>query len=132
MYTTGNSFINGWLSTAQSTVLNTKTGATGTVAHDLSTGATFYHTSVVASFTANFTNVATTDNRSIVVTIIIVQGATPYIPSAVQIDSAAQTIKWPGGTIPTGTASAVDIFSFALVRTGGVWAQVLGSNSSCS
>ena len=124
-------FSGGWMSAAQSTeVLNTKTGATGVVAHDLSTGATFYHTSVAASFTANFTNVSTTDNRSIVVTIIIVQGGTAYIPSAVQIDGVAQTIKWPGGVAPTGTINAVDIFSFALIRTGGAWAQVLGSNSS--
>ena len=105
-----------------SDVLLTKSGATGVVAHDLNTGAIFYHTSPAANFTANFTNVPTTDNRVLTVTLIISQGATPYMPNAVAIESISQTIKWiAGGVAPTGTANKNDVVSFTLIRTGSTW-----------
>jgi hypothetical protein len=55
-----------------------------------------------------------------------VQGANAYIPNAVQIGGAAQTVKWLGSaSAPTGNANKVDIVSFTLVRVGSAWAQVL-------
>jgi hypothetical protein len=110
-------------------VVNTKTSATGTVTHDYSTGSIFFHSSISANFTANITNVPTTNNRTIVCTLILSQGATPYVPTAVQIDGSAQTIKWLGTTAPTGNANKVDIVSFTLIRTGSAW-TVLGSLSA--
>jgi collagen type VII alpha len=110
-------------------VLNTKTTATGTVAHDFTTGSIFHHSSISANFTANITNVPTTNDRTIVVSIILVQGATPYIPNALQIDGSAQTIKWQDNTVPTGSANKVDIVSFSLIRTGSAW-TVLGGLST--
>lgn len=98
-----------------------KTGATGTVTHDLSTGTVFYHSSIAANFTANFTNVPTTDNRTIVVTLILAQGATPYYVNACQIDGASQTIKWPSATEPTATANRTEFQSFTLIRVGSSW-----------
>ena len=115
----------GTVTLQQSTeVLNTKTAATGTVAHDLSTGAIFYHSSISANFTANFTNVPTTDNRTLAVVLVLSQGATARIPSAVQIDSVAQTIRWQGAVLPVGTASRVDVVSFTLIRTGSAWTVI--------
>jgi hypothetical protein len=108
--------------------LSTLTGATGTVVHDLSTGGVFYHTSVAASFTANFTNVPTTNGRVLMATLVISQGSSAYIANAVQIDGVAQTIKWIGSAAPTGTASKIDIISFSLIRTGSNWI-VLGQAS---
>jgi hypothetical protein len=102
-------------------ILVTKTGATGTVTHDVSAGAVFYHTSPSANFTANFTNVSTTTDRVLTVTLLISQGATPYMCTAVQIDSFVQTVKWIGGVTATGSASKLDIVSFSLLRTGGSW-----------
>jgi hypothetical protein len=126
----GNAAFSSWSTFQQSSeVVNLKTGATGTVAHDISTGATFYHTSPAANFTANFTNVSTTDNRAIVAALIVVQGSTPYVPTAVQIDGSAQTIKWITSTAPTGTASKTEIFSFTLLRTSSAW-SVLGQYSN--
>lgn len=107
-------------------VLNTKTGATGVVAHDYSTGAVFYHSSVAANFTANFTNVPTTNDRTISVVLILSQGGTAYLPTAVQIDGAAQTIEWQGASSPSGNANQTDLVSFTLIRTGSAW-TVLGS-----
>jgi hypothetical protein len=102
-------------------ILVTKTGATGTVTHDVSAGAVFYHTSPSANFTANFINVSTTTDRVLTMTLLISQGATPYMCTAVQIDSIVQTIKWIGGLAATGSASKLDIVSFSLLRTGGSW-----------
>jgi hypothetical protein len=107
-------------------VLNTKSSATGTVVHNFLEGAIWYHSSISANFTANFTNVPTTDNRTISVVLVLTQGATAYIPNAVQIGGAAQTILWQGGTAPTGNANKTDIVSFTLLRTGSAW-TVLGS-----
>ena len=111
-------------------VLNTKTGATGVVAHDYGTGSTWYHSSIAANFTANITNAPTTDNRSIVINLILIQGATAYIPSALQVGGSALTIKWVNGVTPTGNPNKVDIATFTLIRTGAAWAQVLGTYGS--
>jgi hypothetical protein len=109
--------------------LNTKTSATGTVTHDLSTGSVFYHSSISNNFTANITNVPTTNDRAIGVTLVLAQGVTPYMSTALQIDGSAQTIKWVNNITPTGTASKVDIVGFSLIRTGSAW-TVLGQYST--
>ena len=128
-----NASFTGWMTSQQATEILISSGALSSTSatYNLSTGASFYHSSVTsgANWTANFTNVPTTDGRSIVVTIIVVQGATPYIPNTVQIDGVTQTLKWSSGSTPSGTASGVDVFSFALLRAGGAWVQILGSSS---
>ena len=122
----------GLMTSQQSTeVYAAKTSSTGTVTHDFATGAIWSHASISANFTANFTNVPTTVNRTIVVSLILLQGATPYIPNAVQIDGAAQSINWQGGSAPTGGANKKEIVSFTLIRSeaGPAW-TVLGSLTS--
>ena len=122
--------LNGLTTFYQTTeVVNTKTGATGTVVHDFNSGSLFLHSSIAANFTANFTNVPTTNDRSITMALILDQGATAYIPNAVQIDGAAQTIQWSGGSAPSGTNNYTDIVNFTLIRSGGSW-TVLGSLST--
>lgn len=124
--------LNGLTTFYQSTeVINTKTGATGIVEHDFSTGAVWYHSSLAANFTANFTNVPTTNNRSIVITLILNQGATARIPSAVQISGVSQTLEWFGGSPPSGNINAIDVVSFSLIRVGASW-TVLGSLTTYS
>jgi hypothetical protein len=102
-------------------IINTKTAATGIVTHDFSTGAIWFHSGVAASFTANFTNVPTTNNRASVVTVVILQGSTAYVPNTIQINGAAQQISWLGGTAPTGTANKIDLVSFTLMRVNSTW-----------
>lgn len=122
--------LNGLTTFYQTTeVVDTKTGATGTVDHDFSTGSLFLHTNIAANFTANFTNVPTTNNRSTSVALILDQGGTAYIPNALQIDGAAQTIKWSGGSPPLGTVNYIDIVNFTLIRTNNAW-TVVGSLST--
>ena len=119
------------LTTLQETaeVLNTKSDATGVVTHDFSTGTIWYHVAISSNFTANFTNVPTTNNRAMGCTLVLGQGGTARIPNAVQIDGVAQTIKWSGGTVPTGNANKIDVVSFTLLRVSSTW-TVLGSLST--
>jgi hypothetical protein len=109
--------------------LNTKTSATGTVTHDLTTGSIFYHSSISNNFTANITNVPVTNDRAIGVTLVLSQGGTPYMSTALQIDGSAQTIKWVNNVTPSGAANKVDIVGFSLIRTGSAW-TVLGQYST--
>tara|TARA_B100000131_G_scaffold308292_1_gene337476 strand:+ start:589 stop:3504 length:2916 start_codon:yes stop_codon:yes gene_type:complete len=103
----------------------TLTGATGTVAHDCSTGVIFYHTGAAANFTANFTNLTIAQEDATNIAIIINQGNTAYIPNAVQIGGAAQTIIWQSNNTPTGTDNGTDSFSFTILNDGGTYV-VLG------
>ena len=111
--------------------LDPKTGATGTVTHDLNTAAVFYHSSISANFTANFTNADTTNNKTTSIALVLAQGATAFMSTGVQIGGVAQPIIWQGGSAPTGTASGTDVVSFTLIRTGSAW-TVIGSGTSYS
>lgn len=104
-----------------SEMYSTKPGATGVVIHDLVTGGTFYHVNPAANFTINFTNVPTTDMRITVASLIISQGASAYVPTAVQIEGVSQTVKWLYGVAPTGNSSKTDIISYNLQRVGSSW-----------
>jgi hypothetical protein len=99
----------------------TLTGATGTVAHDCDNGHIFYHTGAVADWTANFTNLGLTAEHATTLSIVISQGATAYIPSAVQIGGVAQTILWQGGSAPSGTADGTDVVAFSVLNDGGTY-----------
>ena len=105
--------------------------ATGVVAHNCANGHIFRHTGISADFTANFTNLGITDDHGTMVSLILVQGGTAYIPTAVQIDGAAQTILWQGGSAPSGTDSGTDIVSFSITQSAGT-RTVLGQLTSYS
>ena len=110
-------------------MINSKTGATGTVEHDFSTGTIWYHSSLAANFTANFTNVPLTNDRTINVVLVLIQGATARIPNALQINGSAQTINWQDNVPPVGNNNKKDIVSFSFIRNSNNW-LVLGSLST--
>lgn len=123
---TGTSSLNGHTILQQtSEVLNPSIVDTSTVNYDFTTGSIWYHGTASNNFTANFINLPTDDNRAITTTIIINQGATPYIPTSIEIDGTPQTLKWSGGTA-SGNANSIDIAGFTFIRVGGNWVQVLG------
>jgi hypothetical protein len=103
----------------------------GSVTGNFNDGAIF-HTS--ASPTANFgvitTNLPTTNNKITTMSFMITQGATGYIPNALSVNGANQTIKWVGGTAPTPTSSAgkIDIFTFSLLRLSDAWIVLASTN----
>ena len=101
-----------------------KTGATGTVTHDLSTGSVFYHSDIVSDFIPNFTNVPTTNNRTNVVVLMLSQGSTPFSATSCQIDGVSQVVKTPGGSGLAPTASAFEFQTFTLIRVAGSWTVI--------
>jgi hypothetical protein len=101
----------------------------GTVVANWSTGDVWYVTSLTANFTINLTTLPTTQDKSYLVDFMLVQGATPYYISALQIAGAAQTIKWSGGSAPTPTANRVERETFTLLYTGSAW-TVMGQLTS--
>jgi hypothetical protein len=109
-------------------VLNTKTSASSTVTHDFSTGAIWIH-SGHSNFVPNFTNVPTTSYRTISVTLVLLQGASAFVPSTIQINSSAVTVNWLNGETPVSVPFAKDIVSFTLIREIGDWV-VIGSVAS--
>jgi hypothetical protein len=128
--TATNLTINGLTTLAETTeTLDTKSSVTGTVVHDFSTTAIWYYSSISGNVTANFTNVPTTNNRITSVSIVVNQGGTGYIVNGLQIDGAAQTIRWQAGTVPSASTNRVDVFTFSLLRAADAW-TVLGSATS--
>jgi hypothetical protein len=115
--------------TSSQDVTVTGTPAAGVVAYDLYNGVVFDVTPS-ANWTANISNIATTNNRTSVVTFIITQGATPYVPNVFQISGVGQTVKWINGTTPSGTASKTDVVSYSMIRSSsGTW-TVLGQSAT--
>ena len=67
--------------------------ATGVVVHDCTNAHVFYHTSSDANWTVNLTNLNLASGYATSVTLVIIQGATAYIPTAVRIGGVAQTLN---------------------------------------
>ena len=131
-YTTNTNAVVSSLSVSNNTILGpvyeefqTKTSSTGTVTHDCSLGHIFYHTSSVANWTANFTNLNLSSGYATTFTLVINQGVTGYYPSAVQIGGVAQTILWQGNTTPTPSSSRTDVVTFSILNNSGTY-TVLG------
>ena len=70
-------------------------------------------------------------NETVTVVFMFTNGATAYINNIFQIDTAPQTVKWNGGSAPTaGTANAIDVYSYTIIKTAANTYTVLGSFSS--
>jgi predicted DNA-binding protein with PD1-like motif len=112
-------------------VLSTGTISSNTFTANFNNGAVFYITTAPsANFTINVTNLPTTDNIVTVLSFFVIQGATGYIPNALQIGGSSQTIKWSGGLTPSATngSGRVDVFTFTFIRRSSTW-EVLGTSN---
>ena len=112
------------------------TAATGTINFDASTQGVLYYTSnasadwtlnVRGSSGATLNSILATGD-AITVSFLVTNGATAYKHSALTIDGSAQTVKWSGGTAPAaGNASAIDAYSFTIIKTASATYTVLGA-----
>jgi hypothetical protein len=104
--------------------------ATGVVTHNCSNGQVFLHTSPDADWTANLTNLSLSTGYGTTVTLIVEQGGTAYVPNALQIAGASQTITWQGSaSAPTGNTNKTDIVSFTILNNSGTY-KVYGQLTS--
>lgn len=115
------------------------TAATGTVNFDLATQGVLYYTSnASANFTLNFRSSSTVSlNTALAVgdavsaVFLVTNGATAYYPTVYQIDGSAVTPKWSGGTAPAaGNASAIDSYSFTIIKTAASTYTVLAGGAT--
>jgi len=66
--------------------------------------------------------------ESITVTFLATNGATPYYLTQVEIDGSPVTPKWQAGVVPGyGNPNAVDVYSFAIIKTANATFTVLAS-----
>lgn len=117
------------LTSPQETWTVSATAATGTINYDCGTqDVLYYTTNASANFTLNFrwsgattlASVLPTGTASLTVVFLNTNGATAYYPTAFQIDGSSVTPKWQGGVAPAaGNASAVDAYSFTIIKTAG-------------
>ena len=108
-----------------------KSSATGVIEHDATTNRLFRHTSISANFTANFTNLGLTAGKATSISLVLVQGATARMCTAVQIGGAAQTITWQGSaSAPLGNANRTDVVTFSILCTATDTYTVLGMLTS--
>ena len=114
------------------------TAATGTIAYDVTTQSVLYYTTnASANWTVNFRassgtslDTALATGECVTVAFLVTQGATAYYNSAVQVDGAAVTPKWQGGTAPTsGNVSSVDAYVYTIVKTGSAAFTVFASQT---
>ena len=113
--------------------------ATGTINFDASTYNVLYYTSnataawvlnVRGSSTDTLNSTMGVQTRSIAFQAPL--GATPYAMSSMTIDGSAVTVKWPNGVVPTGNASALNVYTFAIEKTASATYTVLGSMTAYS
>lgn len=120
-------FTNKTLTSPHETTTVTGTAATGTIAYNTVTQSDLYYTSsATGNFTLNFrgdSGVTLTSLMNVGDTITTVfrntNGSTAYYLTGVSVDGTSVTPKWQGGTAPSaGNASAVDVYTFAITKTG--------------
>ena len=101
-------------------------------------------TSSVKYFTANAANNFTFNIRgnagttlasllaignSLTVAIITTQGTTGYYATSITIDGAAQTVKWANAIVVAGNTSALDVYTYTIIKTAVDVYTVLASRS---
>jgi hypothetical protein len=116
------------------------TAATGTINYDTITQSVLYYTTnASANFTINIRGDGTTSlntlmatGEALTLTFLCTNGSTAYYNSLVQIDGTTVTPKWQGGAPTSGNASAVDIYNYAIIKTGSAAYTVFASQTKFS
>ena len=115
------------------------TSATPVVFYTATQSVMYYTTAATGNWTINLRhssgttlNTAMSVGQCVTVTHLVTQGATAYYNSVVQVDGTTTgvTTKWQGGTAPaSGDANAVDVYTYAIIKTGAATFTVLAAVS---
>jgi len=114
------------------------TAASSPINYDVTTQSILYYTAnSAANVTVNFRGSSGTSLNTLMATgqtvtaaLILTQGTTAYYPNTIQVDGAAVTPKWAGGTAVTaGNASSIDMYSYTIVKTGNATFTVFASQT---
>ena len=129
---TGGTLVNTVIKGLEEDVNVVASAATGTINFDVETASIWYYTSnASANHTLNFRYNSSTSLNSAMATgdaITLVwlntNGTTAYYPNTIQIDGNAVTPKVPAA-ISAGNASAIDAYSFTIIKTASATFTVL-------
>lgn len=116
------------------------TAATGTINFDTyNQTSMFLTTNATANWTPNFRanstvslNAGLSNGQSVSVAMLVTQGATAYVSSAVNINGTATgvTTRWLGGVAPTaGSVNGINLYTYNIIKTGTNTFTVLASQS---
>jgi len=114
------------------------TAATGTINYDVTTQSVLYYTNnASANWTVNFRassgtslNTAMATGESITIVFLVTQGTTAYYNNAITIDGTSVTPKYLNGSAWTsGNISAIDAYSYTIIKTGSATFTVLASQA---
>jgi hypothetical protein len=68
--------------------------------------------------------------EALTLTFLCTNGSTAYYNSVVQIDGSTVTPKWQGGVAPTsGNPSSIDVYNYAIIKTGSAAFTVFASQT---
>jgi len=125
------------LTNAAETTTVSATAATGTIAYYTSSQSVLYYTSnASANWTINIRhsvgttlNTAMATGQTVTVTFMVTQGTTAFYNNVVQVDGTVTgvTTKWQGVAPTTGDVSAVDVYTYAVIKTGAATFTVLAA-----
>ena len=131
--TSGNITSTGTLHFSETKESITFYNTSGNITHDFNNNnVIFVEKSGGGDFTLSINNMPT-DNAAYTITVVINNAGGSGVPTTVNVDGQAQTIKWAGGSSPGMSGGAVCVVSFALIAFNtGTTGQftVLGSGSN--
>ena len=140
-YTTYNPLVNPLITGIRETATVSATAATGTINFDTLSQAVLYYTSNASgNWTVNFRgNSGTTLDslmgvgQSFSASFLVTQGSTAYYNTFVRVDGSIVTPKWQGGLAPSfGNVNSVDVYTYAIIKTGSATFSVLASQTKFS
>lgn len=114
----------------------TASAPSSTTNFDVVTQAVQYYTSNASTnFTFNIRGDGSTSldsilstGQSVTIALMVTNGSTAYYPTTIQVDGSTKTVKWQTGSAPSaGNANSVDVYTFAIVKTGSATYTVFGS-----
>jgi hypothetical protein len=97
----------------------------------------YYTANASVNFTVNIRGNASTTLNSLIqtgevitTTFLNTNGATAYYNNVVQVDGTTVTPRWQGGTAPTaGNSSAIDSYTYTIIKTGNAAFTVLAAQT---
>ena len=104
--------------------LNTKTAATGDVVHSCANSNIFYHSSITADFTPDFTDLAMSNGKTTETRLILDQGATGYKPVALKVNGTGSTLNWEGTVAPVASTNALDMVEMRIVMQSSAYSAI--------
>ena len=104
---------------------------------DAISGSVFYLSGSSANnWTVNFRGSAATslnsmmfNGQSMTFAVLVNHGATGFTASAHQVDGVSVTPRWQGGTLPSGSGTSTDIYSYTLIKLASASYNIFASQT---